>query len=167
MTAPRPLLKNGLKPVHELFGDWILANPGGTLREMGAHFGYSPAWISMVLNSDMFKAYMAERLKDVHAAVTQDIPTMLRGTAALAIERMNEVLENTDDPDLIVEAFDKVLHRYGYAPNSRASPAAATQFIQQNNVFYLDREQLAEARRALEAAHKPEALDGAPVPSTD
>jgi hypothetical protein len=156
------MLKRGLSPTHELMGDWILANPGGTLRDMSAHFKYSPSWLSQVINSDMFRAYIGERLKEVHAHVTADIPTLLKGTAALAIERMNEVLMKTEDADVIVDAFDKVLHRHGYAPNAKGLQGGPT-IGQQNNVFFLNKEDLKAAKHALVGAHAPELPAPAPA----
>jgi len=144
-----------LSTLHEMLANWILQNPGGTYRQMSAAFNYTVPWLCTVVNSDLFKAYMAERMKEVNAQVVQDIPAMLRGTAVLAIERMQDVLANTSDPDVIVDSFDKVLHRYGYAPNAKASPAAQQPTIQQNNVFFLNREDVKELRGHLLDAHKP------------
>lgn len=163
----QPIIK--LSTFHEMLANWILMNPGGTYRAMAAHFGYTIPWLCTVVNSDLFRAYMAERVKDVNSRVLDDIPTMLKGTAALAIERMQEVLTNTEDADTIVDAFDKVMHRYGYAPNAKASPAAQAPQIQQNNVFFLSGDELKEARRNLLAAHGPreeKVVDGESMPTT-
>ena len=146
------MLKRGLTPTHELMADWILQNPGGTLRDMTAYFGYSASWLSQVMNTDMFKAHIGELLKGVHAGVMADIPTMLRGTATLAIERMNEVLQKTEDGEMIVDAFDKVLHRYGYAPKPGVGAPGAVN-LQTNNVFFLNKEDYASAKQALVSAH--------------
>lgn len=149
-------LKNGIKPVHEAFADYMLINPGCRLREMAGHFGYTVAWISTVLNTDMFRAYMAERRSEINAAVAEDLPSKLRAAAHLATERIMEVLEKTEDADTIVDCFDKVLHRYGYAPNAKGGaqqPAGQTLVGVQNNVFYLTKEELGNARGKLIEAH--------------
>lgn len=163
-TPNQPIQK--LSTLHEMLANWILQNPGGTYRQMGAKFNYTVPWLCTVVNSDLFKAYMAARMREVNSHVEQDIPEMLRGTAVLAIERMNDVLANTSDPEVIVDSFDKVLHRYGYAPNAKASPAAQQTNIQQNNVFFLNREDVRELRNTLLDAHKPKekVLDGEPLP---
>jgi hypothetical protein len=103
----------------------------------------------------LFKAYMGERMKEVQSGVTQDIPSMLKGVAVLAIERVTEVLEKSEDADVLVDAFDKVMHRYGYAPNAKASPAALGPLVQNNNVFFLDQAQLSDLRGRFIDAHKP------------
>lgn len=176
------ILKRGMQPTHELMAEWILQNPGGTLREMGAYFGYSVPWLSQVVNSDMFKAHMAERLKDVKAYVNLSIPEKMGHLADLAIERVTEVLNKTEDPEIIKDTFDKVMHRYGYAPNARNAvqpDGPKPQAGQVNNVFFLDRKDFAavqekmirshDARPALEnqADNPPEENVKLPAPDTE
>lgn len=149
-------LKNGIKPVHEAFADYMLINPGCTLRQMGEYFGYTVSWICTVINSDMFKAYMAGRREQICATVAEDLPSKLRGAAHLATERMVEILEKTEDSDTVIDCFDKILHRYGYAPNAKnGAQAQAGRMVlnQQNNNFYLTKEELAGAKGHLIEAH--------------
>lgn len=154
------MLKRGLTPTHELMADWILQNPGGTLRDMTAHFGYSASWLSQVMNSDMFKAFIREKLNGVHAHVLADIPTMLRGTAALAIERVNEVLQKTEDAKTIIDSFDSVMHRFGYAPSKAAAPGAT---INAGNVFFLNKDDMKQVKQTLVESH--EVVLSAPAPA--
>jgi hypothetical protein len=159
-------LKRGVTPTHELMVDWEIENPGGTLREMGAYFGYSISWLSTMMNSDAYKAYRAGRLKDVHTYVAQDVPVKMRALAELSIERMTEMLEKSADADVIKDSFDKVMHRYGYAPGvQKQNPLSPT--YQQNNIFYLTPEQHAKARERLINAHAavPQLLHPDAVPS--
>src|SRR5688500_20372898 len=93
--ASKGALKRGITPTHELMVDWMLENPGGTLREMGHYFGYSPAWLCTVMKSDAFRAYQSERMGEVHALVTQGIPARMEALATLAIDRMEEVLKDS------------------------------------------------------------------------
>jgi hypothetical protein len=67
-----------LDAIHELMGDWIVQNPGGTLRELSAHFGYSVSWSVMVINSNMFQAYMARRLGSVDVPVLREAAEFAR-----------------------------------------------------------------------------------------
>ena len=163
--ASKQALKRGVSPTHELMMDWIIQNPGGTLREMGAYFDYSVSWLSTVMNSDAFKAYAAERLKDVHTVVTQDVPTRMRGLAHLAIDKMEEMLEKTADPDLIKDSFDKVMNRYGYAPGSARGAPSPLGSVQQNNLFFLSPQQFVKAQETLIRAHSnPPALPHSELP---
>lgn len=168
------ILKRGLNDVHEAFADYLLLNPGCTLREMKQVFGYSISWISSVTTSDMFRAYLAQRRAGVEVVIANDLPARLKAAAALATERIIETLETTSDPDVIVDAFDKVMHRYGYAPNAKTGAQAPQQMNVQNN-FFLSKDDLAQARGALIEAHAGQpVLEGSvsvpsagdPVPST-
>lgn len=159
-TAPgkdAELLKKGLSHLHEALADYMLINPGCTLREMSQVFGYTGAWICTVTRSDMFQAYMAERRADVSALVHQSLPKKLEAAAHLATEKLIETLEKTSDGEMIVDIFDKVMHRYGYAPGARPGTGAVGMqaggtVVQQNN-FYLNKEELDSARTNFIEAH--------------
>lgn len=154
--------KRGMSPTHKLMAEWIIQNPGGTYREMGAFFGYSPAWCCTVVNSDMFKAHLGDRIKDIQVTVTQDVPERLRGLAHLAMDRMEETLTKTGDADVIVDSFDKIMHRYGYAPN--AKNGAGQVVHNQNNVFYLQPDEFQRARGTFIDSHAQRpALEQKPV----
>lgn len=171
-NARGPVLKNGIKGVHEAFADYMLINPGCTLREMAAVFGYTPAWICTVINSDMFKAYFAERRLGINASIAEDLPSKLAAAAHLATERMIEVVEKSQDAEVLIDAFDKILHRYGYAPNAKGGAQSAQVINNTQNVFYLNKEEVAQAREKLIQAHQPPAqvaeqeVDALPAPAT-
>ena len=165
------VLKNGVKGVHEAFADYMLINPGCTLREMAGYFGYTVPWICTVINCDLFKAYFAERRNGISVAVAEDLPSKLAAAAHLATERMIEVIEKSEDGATLIDAFDKVLHRYGYAPNVKGGAQQGFVLNQQNNVFYLNRDELAQARAKLLASHSTPAIEEKvvnelPVPAT-
>lgn len=148
------LLKKGISYLHEALADYMLVNPGCTLREMAAHFGYTGPWICTVTRSDMFQAYMSERRKDVSALVHQSLPKKLEAAAHLATEKLIEKLEQTSDAELIVDIFDKVMHRSGYAPGSRpgSAPIGAGPVNVQNN-FFISKDELEASRTKLVEAH--------------
>lgn len=159
-----PVLKNGIKGVHEAFADYMLINPGCTLREMAGVFNYSASWICTVINSDMFKAYFDERRKEINCVIAEDLPSKLAAAGHLATERIMEVLNNTEDAGVIIDSFDKVMHRLGYAPNAKGGPQGN---ITQNNtnIFYMNKEELAGVRQAFLAAHAP--VPALPAPEKD
>lgn len=153
-----PVLKNGIKGIHEAFADYMLINPGCTLKEMSGVFKYSVAWICTVINSDLFKAYFAGRREGVNAAVAGDLPSKLAAAAHMATERIMEVLEKTEDADTIIDSFDKILHRFGYAPNAKGGAQGGPVTNNTQNVFYLSKEDHAHARASFAAAHAQVAL---------
>lgn len=149
-----PILKNGIKPVHEAFADYMLVNPGCTLRDMASYFKYSVSWICQVINSDMFQAYFAKRRQGIVVSIAEDLPSRLAAAAHLATERVIDVLTTSSDPEILIDAFDKVLHRHGYAPNAKGMQGTTTNNTQ-NNMFFLGKEELASAREKLINSHQP------------
>lgn len=56
----------GAKPpkiryTHEAMADLIIENPAISQNQLAAYFGYSPGWISTVINSDAFQSFLASR----------------------------------------------------------------------------------------------------------
>jgi hypothetical protein len=163
-----PVLK--LNDLHEALADYMLVNPGSTYAEMAFHFGYSGPWLCTVVNSDLFQAYFAKRRGEVGSFIAASLPRKLEAAAHLATEKLIGVLERTEDPELILDSFDKVLHRYGFAPNAKGGGAQAG-LTQQGNIqnnFYVTKEEFAESRGNLLENHKAEPqreTDGAALPA--
>jgi hypothetical protein len=131
---------------HEQIINWLLENPHKQLRDCAEHFGYSQGWLSQLIHSDIFQAQLRERQDGVFVAVANDIPAKLRGLADLAIEKVSRMVEESEDPSLAVDVFDKALHRLGYAPQKQAGPA---QPAAQVNVFQVSSADLAMARQSI------------------
>lgn len=142
--APQNSLISRLSHTHEQVLNWLVANPERSQRECADHFGYTQAWLSRLIHSDLFQARLKERQETVFLHVAQDIPAKLRGLADIAIERVAELVGETENPDILVDVFDKTLHRLGYAPASARNPAPANMI--QNNVILVSQEDLAIAR---------------------
>lgn len=121
-----------LNSVHLALMDFMLQRPEASLREMADYFGYSVSWLSIVTNSDVFRAAFAERRVDIESRIAADIPTKLRGIAAQTLDKLAAKVEEIEDPAFIKETADMVLHRLGYAPSRSAAPAPAQVNVQQN-----------------------------------
>lgn len=156
-----------LNDLHEALADYLLVNPGATYAEMGAHFSYSVSWLCTVVNSDMFQAYFAKRRTEIGVFIAASLPKKLESAAHLAVEKVIKVLERTEDADLILDAFDKVLHRYGYAPNAKGGGAQAAMQQQGNiqNNFFLQKEEFELARGQLIENHKAKEENGGAAPA--
>jgi hypothetical protein len=84
----------------------------------------------------------------VFVQIAQDIPTKLKGLADIAIEKVTRLVEQSENPDVIVDVFDKTLNRLGYAPQKSAAPVAQ---VPQVNVININKADLAEARARISA----------------
>lgn len=125
--------------------DLILANPHLTLKELSGFTGYTVAWLSQIMRSDCFTAEYSRRRGPIEAKIMSGIPERLNNLAHLAIDSMEELYapEIKLDVDDKIDAFDKVIKAAGYAPNARSAPA---QIGQQNNVFVVQQDELAQLR---------------------
>lgn len=134
---------------HEALINWLVENPHRQLRDCAAYFGYTQAWLSQIIHSDIFQAKLAERQNEVFALIASDIPEKLRGVTDVALEKLGRALEETEDPKFALDAADKLLHRMGYAPASARNPVGTPGGITQNNtqnVFMVGAGDLAAAR---------------------
>lgn len=57
-------LKN-VRYSHEAMADMLIADPTISQNSIAAHFGRTPTWISIVINSDAFQSYYAARKAEV------------------------------------------------------------------------------------------------------
>jgi hypothetical protein len=133
-----------MRPTHDGVLDLVLANPHMTLRELSARTGYSIGWLSQLMRSDCFRAAYDGRRNDVESECMLAITERLEGIAHLALDKMQEALTKSNDPDFVLDAFDKVMHRAGYAPKAKEA-APGTVNIQQNN-YVASKEELAQLR---------------------
>ena len=133
---------------HQAIADWLIANPDRSQGECAAAFGITQAWLSVVVNSDIFREYLQSRLNEVSTPVMYSLREKLMGVAHRAVEKLGNCVDNSQDPEYILAAADKALHRLGYAPTR--GPAVQVNgpvTAQQNNVYVVDRETLDGARR--------------------
>lgn len=160
LTEATPLLQMPLKGIgkisysHEALINWLLVNPDRPLSDAAAYFGYTQAWLSTIIHSDVFQAKLLLRQNAVFASVAADLPAKLGTAAHIALDRMTEKLTTTDDPRYLLDATDKLLHRMGYAPAAARNPIAAP-VIQTNtqiNNFTVSSADLGAARAMAQAA---------------
>lgn len=150
---PRESAVAKLSHRHDQIINWLLENPHQSLRACADHFNYSQGWLSQLIHSDIFQAQLKARQESVFVQIAQDIPTKLKGLADQAIEKVSEILERNENPEMVVDIFDKTLNRLGYAPQKGGSGPAPAQT--QVNVFTVSKSDLAEARVMISAQQTP------------
>jgi hypothetical protein len=137
------------------------------LRELSAHFQMTPAWISTIINSDAFQTQLALRKDQCFTEVTMDLRAKMEGVADAAVEKLGVVLENVQDPKMVLDIADKTLHRLGYAPQRGGPSAPTVQSNTQVNLYgSVDATTLATARGLMKAKPEVEVLP-APEPPVD
>lgn len=137
-----------LKPRHVAIADWLIAHPDGTLGQCARELGYTQTWISIIVNSDAFKQFLARRQESYFDERIVPLRDKVVGVAHRAVERLAEHVEVSGDPNFLLATADKTLHRLGYAPTASQPPAPQGQVNIQNN-YYTDKETLARARERM------------------
>ena len=161
-----------LSTTHEQLMNWLVLNPEKSLRECADHFGYTQSWLSQIIHSDLFQHALKEKQERIAMRVAESIPAKLARAADIAVEKLTDHLEKTEDPEFILSATDKILHRMGYAPQSSRNPSApAGGSLNQQNNFFLQAGDLADARALMQAAASGSplgaTLDGAVLPARE
>lgn len=135
-----------LSTTHEMLMNWLILNPEKTLRECADHFGYTQSWVSQLIHSDIFQHALREKQERVAIRVAESIPEKLARAADVAVEKLSEHIEKSEDPEFLLSATDKLLHRMGYAPQSARNPAGAPGVANQQNNFFISAGDLTDAR---------------------
>jgi hypothetical protein len=159
-----------LSHTHEMMLNWLVLNPDRSLRECADHFGVSQSWLSSIIHSDIFQHALKEKQLAISLRVADSIPAKLRRAADIAVEKLTQKLEDTEDPEFILDATDKILHRMGFAPQSSRNPLGpptGSGPVQQNN-FFISAGDLAEARALIgntqaQSLPAPEIVEGESV----
>jgi hypothetical protein len=100
-TREQPIQK--LRWTHDLAIDMMLQNPEWDQRRLAQYFGYSDAWVCMVIASDGFQAKLAERRDEVlNPEVKLQIEERFRALANHSLSRLHEKLENPNASDNLV-----------------------------------------------------------------
>lgn len=80
---------------HDAIIDMIVAEPQISQNEIASRFGYSAAWVSIIVNSDAFQARLKERKEDlVDPLIRATVEDRLTAVANKAMEKLMERLSS-------------------------------------------------------------------------
>lgn len=104
-----------LKYSHEAMADHILANPQIKHGELAVIFGKSPSWMSYILNSDVFKAYLAKRQEElVDPVLKMSIEERLRAVSAKSLDLVMDKLNQGTTADFALDVMKASTRALGY-----------------------------------------------------
>lgn len=136
--------------------DWMIANPGKTLTECAKHHNRSISTISVIVNSDAFKAALAQRkaqFQQTHdLGIIQKTTQIAHASLDSILDTLNTKKDKVPLPDL-TKLADTALARLGYGvPQAPQSPGVTVN-VQNNTVALpVSASDLEEARMALRTA---------------
>ncbi len=110
MPAPEKL-----RYTHKAMADQILANPGISQGALAAMFGFTPGWVSQVINSDGFQAYLASRREEVlDPLLLATAEERFRGLLVKSINVLQESLATQPSPDVAAKTLEISARALGY-----------------------------------------------------
>lgn len=137
---------------HEQLATYMVAHPTSTLAEAAAFFKVSPSYISIVRNSDAFKAYYKDRMDGLFHSTCGEIYGQTTAMTSIALEKLNRKLETIGDTlsvGELKEIADTGLKRLGFGADKR-SPAPSVNI---NVGVVVSRDDLEKARRKMAEVH--------------
>lgn len=101
--------------------DWLIANPGGKQEECARDLNRHVNTISLIMNSDLFKAYYEERRKEWEARHDFKLRDKMHKIADLSLDIMFQQIETKRQSvpiKMLKEISESVLDRLGYTPQT-------------------------------------------------
>lgn len=106
---------------HDGMIDLIVAQPMITQNEIAKHFGYTPAWVSRIINSDAFQERLALRKTElVDPSIVASVDEKLRTLASKSLDVVLEKLIATNDAELGLRTVEVTTKALGYGARSAA-----------------------------------------------
>lgn len=98
---------------HKAMADWLLAHPDAkNLELMAKHFNVSRSWLSIVMNSDVFKEYFEKRRQTWEQEMMKEIGGLQLDVTKKALERLTDILADDEtDPRLVFDIANKTSER--------------------------------------------------------
>lgn len=107
---------------HEAMAERILANPCISQNELAQHFGYSVGWISQVLGSDSFQAYLEDRKNEIVDPILRAaVEESFKGLVLQSMQRLREKLDSNPSDQLVLETFKSASRAMGYGANVKVT----------------------------------------------
>lgn len=126
-----PLPNEPAKPVgrkmrwwYEALADFMLANPSARQNDIAAHFRRGVSTISIILNSDSFKAYYRQRRAEFQDSLSDSVKQKLMSVADVSLDMMLEKLEKKRDSiplEVLQKTSESALKALGYGATAPGS----------------------------------------------
>ena len=149
---------------HDAIILWLLSNPDRTLGDCAEYFGYTQAWLSRIIHSDMFQAAYRAKAEELGEATVHTIKDKLTRLAAVTLDKSIERVEHGEVTERFLgETMKTTLAAMGYGAQAPTVDARS-----QSVHVHIDAERIVEAReRAAAARAGSTALkeSGSPLPT--
>lgn len=153
---------------HEAIADAMIACPQKTQGQIAKELGYTQSWLSTVVNSSMFRAYLSQRRAEYNEALADKTQRRLFEVGLKAVDEVEAALESDElDPNFALDAMDKALQRAGMAPSGKGKGGGSGgDTYNQYNYVQATSEELAQARQMMYQRAHGEVIDQQTNPET-
>ena len=111
---------------HDAMIDQIVANPAVSQNQLAAVFGYTPAWVSLVMSSDAFKERLAARKEElVDPVIRASLEERFKALVTRSLEVLQEKLalpSSTIPDNLALRAAELGAKALGIGGNAPPPP---------------------------------------------
>lgn len=104
-----------LSHTHVAIMDYMLANPSISIAQIAAHFGYTQGWVSFLINSDIFRAAIAEKQDIIFHETVLPLHKKMENVAHLALDRLAQRIPLETEIGPLTKVADGVLSRLGFS----------------------------------------------------
>lgn len=155
---------------HESIIDWMLLHPEGRLGDCAREFDCTQTWLSVIVNSDLFRARLAMRRAELAGEIGATVIDRLSGIAGQALESIAEKIERerTKLPmGELRETATMALNALGYGARSSPAQHASNNVYNFNGPTHVSRDVLdaARSKMRLVGARDADAQLPAPTPA--
>lgn len=134
---------------HKEIVDWLLTHPNvKNLQELANYMNISRSWLSVVMQSDVFKEYMAKRRAAHETELREKLVMRQLDVALKALDKLDDILGDDEvDDRLVFDVANKTAQNLGFGP-SRGRPSVIEERTQEITRT-VDAGTLAQARETI------------------
>ncbi len=154
-TTPRPPQK--VSHTYMKIADLMLSEDRITMGDLAKRLKYSQAWLSMIVHSDSYKAYFAQRRQEFNEALAERISGKLGQATEAALDSLIEGIATKGAALPVLErkeVVDTLLTRMGYGGKSSSAVNVSVNNQVNSQVVAVERNVLVEARASLRAVEE-------------
>lgn len=139
-----------MKPKYEQILIWLIENPAAPIRDCAEYFGVTSQWLRIIINSDAFRARLAERQDEVFHTCVADLRDKTHAAAHEALDLFMDKIHVIEDPMKLLKAVDTLFERLGYT--NKANIGSPTHYTQNNTTVVVGSNELQQARALMDQA---------------
>jgi hypothetical protein len=159
--APARAEIKSVSHIHESVMNWMIANPTRSLAACAQEFGYTQAWLSTMIHSNLFQARLREKQDVLFGDLATSLNDKLAAGADIGVTKLVTQLEKSEDPKFIKETTTMMLDKLGFGASNRVGgPGVVHNAPVQQNYYMASAADLAEARGRI--MHAPEPVQPQP-----